>query len=164
MTSWIDEATTAFQSALDEIVGRHRPRHDPAQLGRAAALGAMAGSLWSDELGPFYDSDGVAVLLGGITKQAVSDRVRRHRLIALRTGSGRLVYPAFQFQGRAVVPGVAATLTIVAPDDTEAWYVASWFVTPDANLAGRSPIEALRNGDTDQVARAARDVAASLRS
>lgn len=123
----------------------------------------MAGSLWDDSVGPFYDSDGVRHLLGDISKQAVSDRVHRHRLLALRTGSGRLVYPAFQFDHRSMVAGLAKVLAIVAPDDTEGWYVASWLTTPDANLGAVAPVEALRAGRAGDVEAAARDVAASLR-
>ncbi len=133
------------------------------RVGNVAALEAVAGTLWNDVAGPFFDSDGVRALLGDITKQAVSDRVRRHRLLGLRTGSGRLVYPTFQFDGRRVVPGLPEALTVIAPDDTEGWYVASWFTTSDAALGDRSPIEALRQGDLRAVLPAARDVAASLR-
>jgi len=163
MTSWIDTATSAFETALAELVGQAEPGTDPQNLGRSAALGAVAGSIWTDELGPFYDSEGVRSLLGNVTKQAVSDRVRRHRLLALRTGSGRLVYPAFQFSGRAVIDGLGDVLAVVAPDDTESWYVASWLTTADPNLSNRTPIQALRDGDAEAVLHAARDVAMSLR-
>jgi len=163
MTSWVDSATEAFEAALADLVAQAEPGTDPAHLGRTAALGAVAGSLWTDELGPFYDSDGVRLLLGNVTKQAVSDRVRRHRLLALRTGSGRLVYPAFQFERRNVINGLGDLLHIVSPDDTEGWYVASWLTTHDPAL-GSSPIVALKNfGVTPALRAAARDVAATLR-
>ena len=126
------------------------------RVGSIAALDAVAGTLWNDTAGPFFDSDGVRALLGDITKQAVSDRVRRHRLLGLRTGSGRLVYPAFQFDGRHVVRGFPETLMVIAPDDVEGWYVVSWFTTADPELGGRSPIEALRQGDLPAVLAAAR--------
>lgn len=164
MKSWIGSATEAFEAALADLVDQAEPGTDPAHVGRVAALGAVAGSLWTDELGPFYDSEGVGVLLGNVTKQAVSDRVRRHRLLALRTGSGRLVYPAFQFDQRTVLAGLAELLSVVAPDDTEGWYVASWLTTTDAAFGGHSPIDELRaNGLTDELRAAARDIAASLR-
>ncbi len=160
---WIDQATAAFEAALAEIVGTVNPVLDPVRTGREAALEAMAGSLWNDELGPFYDSDGVRHLLGGVSKQAVSDRVHRHRLLALRTGSRQLVYPTFQFDGRAVVKGLADVLTIVAPDDVEAWYTASWLTSPDPALGGLSPMRALQAGHDSEVEEAARELAGSLR-
>ncbi len=160
---WIDQATAAFEAALAEIVGKNNPDLDPVSAGRDAALEAMAGSLWSDELGPFYDSDGVRQLLGGVSKQAVSERVHRHRLLALRTGSGRLVYPAFQFAGRAIIPGFGDVLSIVAPDDVESWFTASWLTTPDSALGGHSPVDTLKAGDLVGVKAAARELASSLR-
>jgi len=163
MTSWVDSATSAFESTLAELVAGANPDLDPASLGRTAALSAVAGEVWTDAVGPFYDSDGVRSILGNVSKQAVSDRVQRHRLLALRTESGRLVYPAFQFTNRHVVDGLGDVLGVVAPDDTEAWYVASWLSTPDPALDGQAPIEALRAGETAAVMRAARDVGASLR-
>ncbi len=162
-SSWVGDATEAFEAALVALVGERPPDADPVLAGHTAALEAVAGVMWHDEIGPFYDTDGVRQLLGGVSKQAVADRVRRHRLLALRTGSGRLVYPTSQFDGRSVRPGLADVLGLVAPDDTEAWYVASWLTTPDPRLGGREPMAALADGDTDTVLAAARDVAARLR-
>ena len=162
-TTWVDSAGQAFEAALAELVGAGAPPSDPTSLGRNAALEAVAGSLWDDSVGPFYDSDGVRHLLGGVSKQAVSDRVHRHRLLALRTGSGRLVYPAFQFDRRSMVTGLAKVLAVVAPDDTEGWYVASWLTTPDPNIDNLTPVEALKAGRSAEVEAAASDVAASLR-
>lgn len=102
-------------------------------------------------------------LLGGVSKQAVNDRVRRHRLLALRTGSGRLVYPVAQFDGERVVAGLSDVLDVLVPDDTEAWMVASWLTTPDPELAGRTPLEALRAGERTEVVRAARELSSALR-
>ncbi|MDA3040613.1 MAG: hypothetical protein O3C27_14000 [Actinomycetota bacterium] len=160
---WIDDASRAFEAALADLLGVRGAAGDPVRVGSIAALGAVAGTLWNDAAGPFFDSDGVRALLGDITRQAVSDRVRRHRLLGLRTGSGRLVYPAFQFDGRQVLRGLPEALTVIAPDDVEGWYVASWFTTTDPGLGGRSPIDALRHGDLPPVLLAVRDLAAGLR-
>lgn len=159
---WVDSAGTAFTDALAELVGTNRPQLDPSEVGRRAALQAVSGAIWSEQLGPFHDTDGVMELLGGVTKQAVHDRVRRHRLLALRTGSGRLVYPAAQFDGRRVVDGLGTLLDILVPDETEAWAVASWLVTADPALDGRTPLAALAT-DRDAVIAAAHDVATTLR-
>lgn len=161
--AWVGDATSAFEAALAELVGDRSPEIDPTEAGRRAALKAVAGTMWTDAVGPFYDTDGVSALLGGISKQAVNDRVRRHRLLALRTGSGRLVYPAAQFDGERVVDGLGDVLGVLAPDDTEAWMVASWLTTPDPDLGDRTPVAALRAGDVAPVVAAARQVAAALR-
>lgn len=160
---WIDNAATAFETALAELIGERSPEFDPAEAGRRAALKAVAGTLWTDAVGPFYDTESVMLLLGGVSKQAVHDRVRRHRLLALRTGSGRLVYPTAQFDEDRVVDGLGAVLAVLAPDDTEAWMVASWLTTADQALHGFTPLDALRAGQTDDVIDAARQVAATLR-
>lgn len=159
---WVRDATQAFEAALVELVADTRPDADPAAAGRRAALMAVAGRIWSEQLGPVYDTAGVAEVFGGVTKQAVSDRVRRRRLLALRTGSGRLVYPAFQFRGRDVVDGLAQVLGRIGADETEAWTVASWLTTTDPALGNRSPIEALRAGEVEAVLAAAGDLAEGL--
>ncbi len=162
-TGWIDDAAAAFESALTELLGERRPHLDAAEAGRRAALKAVAGGMWTDAVGPFYDTVGVMTLLGGVSKQAVNDRVRRHRLLALRTGSGRLVYPVAQFDGERVVDGLSDVLDVLVPDDTEAWMVASWLTTPDPELAGHTPLEALRSGERTEVVRAARELSSALR-
>jgi hypothetical protein len=162
-THWVDSAASAFEDALAELIGERRPTLDPAEAGRRAALDAVSGTMWTDRVGPFYDTEGVMALLGGVSKQAVHDRVRRHRLLALRTASGRLVYPAAQFHGRGVVAGLGTVLDALVPDDTEAWLVASWLTTSDPALGDRAPIDALRAGDIDPVVDGARELASALR-
>lgn len=160
---WIDDAAAAFESALVDLIGEEQPQLDPAEAGRRAALKAVSGAMWTNSVGPFYDTEAVMLLLGGVSKQAVNDRVRRHRLLALRTGSGRLVYPAAQFHDERVVDGLGDVLDVLVPDNTEAWMVASWLATPDPELGDRAPFEALRAGAIDDVLGAARELAGALR-
>jgi hypothetical protein len=160
---WIDSASEAFSDTLGELLAEGSLTLDPAEAGRRAALRTLSGSVWTDQVGPFYDTDGVMGLLGGITKQAVHDRVRRHRLLALRTGSGRLVYPTGQFDGQSVLHGIGAALEVILPDDTESWAVASWLATPDSALSGSTPLESLKAGELDRVVDAARQLAITFR-
>ena len=162
-TGWIEDASAAFEAALIDLVGEQQPQLDPAEAGRRAALKAVSGAMWTDAVGPFYDTEAVMSLLGGVSKQAVNDRVRRHRLLALRTGSGRLVYPAAQFHDERVIDGLGDVLDVLVPDNTEAWMVASWLSTPDPALGDRTPIAALRAGAVDDVLRAGRELASALR-
>ena len=121
-------------------------------LVRAFTARVLNSVAWEKELGPVYDADGVAHLLGGdrapVSRQAVSKR----KLLALRTGSGRVVYPAFQFdEDGSVVSGVADVVKTLEPMQLSRWTLASWFVSPEPELDGLAPIVALRAGGKDAV-------------
>jgi hypothetical protein len=99
------------------------------------------------ELGPFYSTKGVARVLGGVTRQAVDERRRRRRILALRTEDGVWVYPAFQLDDRnRVAPGLAEVLQCFDADVVDEWTVASLLRSPQASFGGASIIEALRRG------------------
>ena len=103
-------------------------------------------SVWSDHLGPVHDVRGVQAVLG-VTKQAVSKR----RLLALTTGSGHVVYPAFQFTGSGVLPGIAELMSILPEDLVSPWTVASWLVSPALELDSARPIDLLADRVTAPV-------------
>lgn len=136
---------------------------DPGELARAAADRAVDSAVvWQEHLGTFYDVDGVRALLGRsgrpVTKQAVSKR----RLLALRTGSGRLVYPALQFRDGAPLPGLDRVLDVLPGRLVSPWTVASWLVTPQPGLDGDRPVDVLATGHVEIVLEAARNWAAAL--
>jgi hypothetical protein len=114
---------------------------------------------WSEQLGPVYDTAGVMAILG-VTRQAVSKR----RLLALTTSSGRAVYPAFQFTGSGVVPGLAAALSILESPEVgvSPWTVASWLVSPAGELDEATPIQMLTAGEFEAVSALARQWARAL--
>lgn len=136
-------------------------QHDPSGSLPAASAGDLARSVsarllddagrWSSVLGPCFDVDGVRELLGSagqpISKQAVSQRAG---LLALPTGSGRVVYPAFQFDGRSAIAGLSAVLRVLPETSVSRWTVASWLVSVEPAL-GESPIDALRSGRSTEV-------------
>jgi len=72
-----------------------------------------AADVWVEHLGEFYDTSGVAELLAPagerISRQAVH---KRKGLLALTTGDGKTVYPAFQFRARRPAPGLAEVLAL----------------------------------------------------
>jgi hypothetical protein len=158
---FIDRATAAFRRSLAALVATAGlPREEPEPLGERAGLAAAAGALWSDHVGPFLDTDGVMALLDGVSKQAVSQRVRGRRLLALQTGSGRLVYPLWQFDETGPLPGLAEVLDAAGYDPGRpptGWTVASWLATDDPDL-GASPRALLAAGRLEPVLAAARDV------
>jgi hypothetical protein len=164
-SEFVERATTAFRRRIVELLETSTlPVETPEELGERAGLTAAAASVWSEHAGPFVDSEGVMALLGGVSKQAVSQRVRAGRLLALRTESGRLVYPLWQFLDGEPVDGLAEVLDAAGYDSqskTIAWTLASWLCTEDPELGG-SPRSLLAGGQIDEVLQAARDVRAEL--
>ena len=131
--------------------------HDPAgdlvrgaearELARAVSGRMLDDSArWQEHLGPCFDAAGVREVLGApgrpVSEQAVS---QRRGLLALTTGSGRVVYPAFQFDGHGVVAGLAEVLDLLPADLVSHWTVASWLVSDDPDLEA-SPIALLAAG------------------
>lgn len=127
---------------------------DPDELARAVAERIVDFSAgWVEHLGPFYDSASVAELLARngdpITKQAVS---KRKGLLSLTTGSGQVVFPAFQFRDRRLVPGLPKIFGELPEDVVSRWTLASWLVSPDVDLDGARPIDVLHDGSDGDIA------------
>lgn len=93
----------------------------------------------------------------------VDELLRAHRLIGLRDNAGRRRFPTFQFHdGRPSEPLVAAFWVIAATAASD-WTAASWCVSVDAALDGRSPAQWVREGRAaDRLARLAQQDAAPL--
>lgn len=146
---------------------------DGSRLAKVTDVGAVASEAaeqavdtadtWTDHLGGFYDATAVArVLARGrrpLSRQAVH---QRKGLLALTTGSGRVVYPVFQFAGHSPLPGLDAIQDVVPEELASRWTLASWLVGPRPAWGGQSPVELLREGDVGRVLAAARDWAAAL--
>lgn len=157
-------AADAFEEALTELgfddgdldIG------DPRSLGRRAALLAVAGTVWRRHLGPLLTTKQVAELLGVTTRQAVSDRVKRHRILALPAGERELTYPAFQFSANGEpYRAMASVLEVFSTAKLSPHTIASWFVTPQRALDGAAPAEWMaENRGAERLLVAARRAAA----
>jgi hypothetical protein len=99
MNNVLSTAATAFEQTLHDLgfSGDEAELGDAAEFGRRGALLAVSDVVWRRRLGPLLDSRQVRALLGGTTRQAVSDLAKRGRLLALPDERGRLRFPAFQF-------------------------------------------------------------------
>lgn len=115
-----------------------------------------ADQAWSAQIGPGLTQADVARLLD-VTVQAVS---KNKGLLRLENRDGRPVYPIVQFDGRRALPGVAGILAVL-DGPLLPLTIASWLTSTKTALAGRTPIEALRAGDLDQVQALARQTAAA---
>lgn len=153
-------AAAAFEETLVELgVDEGDPEMGDARaLGRRAALLAVAGAVWRRHLGPLLNTKQVAELLGVRTRQAVNDRVKRHRILALPTAERDLAYPAFQFNEKGQpYPAVGRVLEVFATARLSPHTIGSWFVTPQAALDGATPTEWMaQSRDTDRMVAAAR--------
>jgi hypothetical protein len=159
-------AAKTFERTLGElgITGNER-EVDPSMLGRRAALLAASDVVWHKHLGPLYSSKQVREVMGRGTRQSVSELAKRGRLLALPEEDGRLAFPAFQF-GRTGkrLPGLERILEIFDGAVETPYTIASWFVTPDSRLAGKTPAAWLRAGrPTEPVLEAAAGYAERLR-
>lgn len=97
----------------------------------------------AEAVGPVYDTSGVMRILG-VTKQAIDDRRRNGSILALRTGDGMWVYPAFQFDGGRIHPGLLPAVRSLK--DAPPWASALWFVTPNERLDELSPVDFVHQG------------------
>lgn len=119
---------------------------------------------WGPAIGPVFRTDQVRVLLGGVSRQALNDRVKRSTLFALKTRDGVTVYPAWQFTDGQVLPGVAEVLKVFAADEhgeiVDGWTLASWLRTGLDELDGGSVADRLLAGDAAAARQAAAHAAA----
>ncbi|WP_159049543.1 hypothetical protein [Streptomyces sp. NRRL WC-3618] len=114
---------------------------------------------WRRVIGPVYLADQVRILIG--LPHNLLDRMAGDRsIIALHTKDGQIVYPAFQFRGKHVLPGLGNILRAFPDDDADlSWTIASWLRKPLSTLNDRSVVEALSDGDTEAALKVARATA-----
>ncbi len=132
----------------------------PEELAERMVATVPRVSPWDELLGPFYGTTQTCKLLGGISRQAVTDRRERRTLLGLQTADGRWVYPRFQFDERnEVIAGLGPVLQCF-DRGVDGWTLAGWLVSPLRSLGGRSVVAWLRDGDErEPVLVAARDAA-----
>jgi hypothetical protein len=147
--AWVHRLTSQFEERLRERALKWEMLDLVAppveeMLDRVTALLPPATPNALDaEIGPFYDTAGVETLLGGVSKQAVEARRKKHTILAVKTSDSRWAYPTFQFTGNEVDPALVPT--IQAFRGSPAWSAALWFVTPNPDLNEMTPLEWARS-------------------
>jgi hypothetical protein len=101
--------------------------------------------------------------LTGWTKQALSQAVRDHRVLRLDSDGHAYLLSGFDDESPArPLPGIKKALKALAATDPRGWTTASWLMSPQPELGGRTPREALVSGMSEQVALLAEQAAARL--
>lgn len=114
----------------------------------------IAAQAWVSQVGYCLTQADAAQLLGR-SEQAVS---KDARLLRLERSDGRPAYPAFQFDGRRQVPGVADVVRALDSAVLPAT-IAAWLTGGQPALGGGRPIDSLLAGDIDPVLAIARRLA-----
>jgi hypothetical protein len=105
-----------------------------------------------EKLGGTLSAEQVAKLIG-ISRQSIDKRRSQNQLIGLTQGKRGYAYPAFQFEDGKTLDGLKEVL--LALNGHDPWMQSIFFANGNDRLHGRTPLEALRQGETDAVVRAA---------
>lgn len=129
----------------------------PAQALALAVLEQdLADQQWAGQVGAALTQADVARLLD-VSVQAVS---KSRSLLRVVNRDGRVVYPVVQFDGRRPLPGLGAVLSLL-DGPLLPLTIASWLTTGQPSLDGRTPADALRDGDESAVVRLAKQTVSS---
>lgn len=127
------------------------PTDDDARAEVAAAARrinrARQGQLSAAFVADSLPTEDVRVLLGGISRQAVSERVRTGRLLGARL-RGTLRMPVWQFGPDGVVAGLPRVLAVLASRGS-AVAAQAWMRTPIAEQGGRSAADLVIDGELE---------------
>jgi hypothetical protein len=105
-----------------------------------------------EKLGGTLSAEQVSELLG-ISRQGVDRRRSQNQLIGLTQGKRGYAYPAFQFEDGKTLDGLREVLDALSGHDP--WMQSIFFANDNDRLNGRTPLDALRQGKTEAVVRAA---------
>ncbi|WP_041319649.1 hypothetical protein [Mycolicibacter sinensis] len=100
---------------------------------------------WAEHLGALADHKQVLALTGW-TKQALHEAVKAHRVLRLQDDDKRFAYLVAGFDDNhpaRPLLGLKEVLKPWAELDPRGWAAASWFMSPQPELGGRTPRDAL---------------------
>jgi hypothetical protein len=140
---------------------RHRPaslhpvvRTHPPEVAAAAVARGLARERHTraELVGDSYSTRQMAEVLG-ISAAAVTKRRTKNMLVAFRH-QGDWRYPRWQIAGSDVLPGIVSAWRAL-PDRHDTLGLVKWFTLPARQLGDRTPLEAIRAGDVEDVVDAA---------
>jgi len=125
---------------------------DPDPLIRAKLRGIEHRKRILEKLGGTLSAEQVSETIG-ISRQAVDKRRGHNQLIGFTQGKRGYAYPAFQFENGKAIDGLKEVLDALSRHDP--WMQSIFFANENDRLNGSTPVEALRQGKTGAVVRAA---------
>lgn len=154
--NWRERVLDGVARRLDQMLASNEVT-DFSDEAEHATVNAMADAVLTanrinDRLGAFYATDRVRKVLGGVSRQAVSERAKNHRLLRVKTADGIILFPAFQFANGTVAPGIQKLLKILLGTGVDGWTVAYWLTARLAQLGEATALEVLASGDSDRIA------------
>lgn len=97
-----------------------------------------------------YSTDDVREMLGGVSRQAVSQRVRNKRLMSMEI-SGKSWFPDWQFADGRLVAGLPEVIAALYEAGQDAYTADAVMRSPYPEEKGRTLAELLHAGDVDRV-------------
>ena len=98
-------------------------------------------------IGKVKDSRSTREYLGGISLQALNDRVRKNNILRLKNKAGRNGYTVFQFKDGAVDPQVRQVIKTLLDGKLTEWEVAFWLAMPSNFFDGRPAAEYMKDSE-----------------
>src|SRR5262249_643043 len=129
--------------------------YDPSPRALALLRGKEISEDDLKDSGGSYTLQDVETLLG-ISRQAIDKKVQDDALLAVPGPHGRRRYPTMQFTMDGKVAGLQNVLKSLP--SANGWFRINFLVPPDSHLAGRRPIDVLKEGNIDSVLTAAKAV------
>jgi hypothetical protein len=161
-------AVTAGEQRADELIRLLSDRimsgdfdatlaaFDPADI--AARMTAVLGDTRhpaADRVGPVYTTAALA-RWKGVSRQAIQNAQRQHRILAFKTADGAWLYPAYQFGPRGeYLPDLPRVLALLDPTDADPTTPILWLNQPHDDWDGDTGAQRLRAGRVDDVLPAA---------
>jgi biotin operon repressor len=153
----LDEATSASSDYLVLLHALASPAAieeaveiDPLAVARLHGVDRQRNLLHMG--GGAYTAEQAGEVLG-ISRQAVDKRRREVKLIGIMRGRRGYAYPAWQFEKGKTLQYLEDVLGILRKNDP--WMQVAFFLNNNTRLRGRTPLEALRKGQIEEVRAAA---------
>lgn len=96
-----------------------------------------------------YSTAEVAEMLGGVSRQAVSQRVAKGQLMSIQI-SGKAWFPAWQFRDGRPVPRLSEVVDALTETDHDTFSAHAFMTNPLPEEGGRTSAELLAVGDVDR--------------